>query len=293
MLGRLQRAGAGPAGGRGVLAAGVVLALAGGLTGCGGGPGDEPADAQAIRAAYDTTIGAESAKVSVRGETKTGGKGPAGSIKGHGVIDFANEATAVTMQLPQGDVETRTIGQVLYEKVAEQQRAQVPGNKPWVKIDLGAVAEKQFGADAANKQSGPTDPAQLLGYLRGVSGKVRDLGTAKVGGDETTHYKTKVDLRTAAKHLGPQEAQSTEQLQQRLGTRHLPMEVWLDDEQRVRRLSATMPLAAAPTGGQPGAEVTVTEDLFDFGAELDVGPPPKGDTADVTDTILQRTPAGG
>ncbi|MGH3326838.1 MAG: hypothetical protein ACRDPT_03400 [Streptomycetales bacterium] len=289
----MQRAGPGPAGGRRARVAGVVLALAGGLTACSGGSGDEPADAEAIRAAYDTTIGSDTAKVSVRGKTTTGGTAPGGTVKGEGVIDFANEAAAVTMRLPQGDVETRTIGRVLYEKVSEEQRAQVPGNKPWVKIDLGAVAEKQFGAEAAKKQTGPTDPAQLLGYLRGVSGKVRTVGTDKVGGDETTHYKTKVDLRTAAKHLGPQEAQATEQLQQRLGSKHLPMEVWLDGDQRVRRLSATMPLAAAPTGGQPGAEVTVIEDLFDFGAGLDVGPPPKDDTADVTDTILERTPGGG
>ena len=68
-----------------------------------------------------------------------------------------------------------------------------------------------------------------------------------------------------------------------IGTDKLPMEVWLDGKDRVRRYELDMPLRmdvpvdpSDPDGAtrKLRSEVSITEEMFDFGVPVNVSPPP-------------------
>lgn len=52
----------------------------------------------------------------------------------------------------------------------------------------------------------------------------------------------------------------------------MPTEVWVDEDGRVRRVR--MEYADVATGEGASADVTVTTELYDFGADVRVEPPP-------------------
>jgi hypothetical protein len=67
-------------------------------------------------------------------------------------------------------------------------RKVMPGGKPWIKVDLSAVG-KQAGIDLSQFTQLGTDPAQMVGWLRTVSGDVTTVGTEQIDGVDTTHYR--------------------------------------------------------------------------------------------------------
>ena len=91
-----------------------------------------------------------------------------------------------------------------------------------------------------------------------------------------------------------------EKMEKQLGTTKLLVEVWLDEEGRVRRLKTTTPLpeeAASGGDAQGGGRMTVVYEYsvvyeyYDFGAPVRVSPPPAGQTADVTDRVMRQARA--
>ena len=85
-----------------------------------------------------------------------------------------------------------------------------------------------------------------------------------------------------------------EKIEKQLGTTKLLVEVWLDEEGRVRRLKTTTPLpeeAASGGDAQGGGRMTVVYEYYDFGAPVRVSPPPAGQTADVTDRVMRQARA--
>lgn len=281
------------------------LALAAGLTACGGSSGGEGGQggsgaAQAVRAAYEKTTSADTVTVALQGKqqpAKKSGKqqgqqgqqqgqqGKQASLSGEAVLNFADNASATTVNAPGqgGDSETRKIDNVVYQKVSKQQRAQVPGKKPWVKYDLQKINTSLYGDRAkAMLDNPPTDPGGMLTYLRGVT-TAQESGNAEIRGAKTTHYKAKVDLKKAGKGQGPQVQQSLQQLGQQLGKRPLSLQVWLDEQDRVRRLKATLPASQPGAGG-----LVLTEEFYDYGQSVEVEAPSESKTASMTDKIIQQ-----
>ena len=91
-----------------------------------------------------------------------------------------------------------------------------------------------------------------------------------------------------------------EKIEKQLGTTKLLVEVWLDEEGRVRRLKTTTPLpeeAASGGDAQGGGRMTVVYEYsvvyeyYDFGAPVRVSPPSAGQTADVTDRVMRQARA--
>lgn len=268
-----------------------AVALTVGLTACGGGGSGEQdnqsGSAAAVRAAYKKTISAETVHVALTGrqqstQSPSQQQGQRSTLSGQAALDFANDAssTKVNAPGPTGDTETRTIENTLYRKIPKQQRAQVPGKKPWIKINLKTVWQQQYGNRAKQMlDNPPSDPIGMLSYLRGVT-KAQESGNAQVRGTQTTHYKAKVDLKQAAKGQGPQVEQRMQQLGKQLGGRPLSIQVWLDGQDRVRRLKTTLPASRG--------SVVLTEEFYDYGASLQVSPPAEGKTAGVTKQVIQQ-----
>jgi hypothetical protein len=85
-----------------------------------------------------------------------------------------------------------------------------------------------------------------------------------------------------------------EQMSKRLGPT-LPMQVWLDDEGRLRRQQVDMtveaPASASATPDNGAApqqlKMSTVMEFSDFGTDVDAEAPPAGQVADMTDEALR------
>ena len=255
--------------------------------------GEKTSPLNAVRVAYKTTASAKTAKVDLV-EKVSGLQVQDVRITGTGVTDFANKTSSFTMNLPRmGDFEVRQVRGKMYEKFPKSLRAQMPGKKPWVVIDLDKMYREQYGTSFSGMQSGATsDPTGQLQYLRGVSDSVKKVGKEKVRGVPTTHYKATLDLKKSIKEQGGNQKQAYKKLESQLGTDKLPTDVWLDGKGRVRRYEMEMPLpkmkgTTSPQGGSTGKQgsISIVEEVYDFGTQVNVSPPPSGQTMDISELM--------
>jgi hypothetical protein len=158
--------------------------------------------------------------------------------------------------------------------------------KPWIKIDLDVAAESGNTDLAQFTELGRGDPDQLLELLHGVR-NVKEEGEEEVRGIRTTHYSAILDLARVVESGSQSSRLNAQDLIER-GQRLVPADVWIDEDGRTRRLSYTVALSQdeAPERGDAAA-LTVTTELYDFGVDVDVRPPPQDA---VLDLLSQEQP---
>ncbi|MYS91018.1 MULTISPECIES: hypothetical protein [Streptomyces] len=273
--------------GRKVCALGVAGVLAGTvLVGCGDGARDSAAGGstredgtRAVRSAYDRTAEEDTAKV--RLQVRTSAQGASETANGQGAVDLDDGDSVMTLTVQGQRIEQRVVDQVLYQKMPN---GQAPGGKPWIRIDLGKISAEQGAGDRSM-----SDPAQSAAYAKAITDKdVTKKGTAAIDGVETTHYGVSVDV---AKLPGG------DALRRQVGPT-LPMDVWLDEEGRMRRQQIDMTLKAAPGSTERSStdsssspqRVTVRTvmDFTDFGTEVEADAPPAGQVTDMTGKALEQ-----
>lgn len=242
----------------------------------GGGGGGQEQGAEAVQASYDKTAEAGSARMTMQMELSASGE----TIKsgGEGALDLSEGDSVMTIKAQDQNIEQRVVDQVLYQKVPGQSGQ---GGKPWIRIDLKKVAAQQ---GLGNQQIG--DPAQTAAYAKAITDKdVSKVGSEKIDGVDTTHYKVSVDVSKLP---------GGDRMREQLGPT-LPMQVWLDDEGRLRRQQIDMTVKApASASAKPddGAspkqlEMSTVMNLSDFGTEVDAEAPPADQVTDMTDKALQ------
>jgi hypothetical protein len=258
----------------------LSLAALGALAGCGSSDALNP---DVVAQAADRTAAAGGARltltVAAQGQNLTG----------TGFLDTKGRKGRMHFQLPQnaGAMDLVFVNRVLYMHLPAALTKQLPGGRPWLKLDLEKALRKQ-GVDLGSLQStSNTDPTQVLDNLRGA-GDVKRVGDEKVRGTPTTHYKATIDLRKAAEKAPAAQRdaarRSVEQLEKLAGTTTIPAEVWIDKQSRLRRMSIRQNVK-----GQPFA---MTMDLYDFGAREAIKPPPASQTKDITDTAGKQPALG-
>src|SRR3954447_14275829 len=211
------------------------LAAAAGLTACG----TEDFNPDVVAQAADKTASAGGAKVAFTIDA-------AGQpMRGTGFMDAGSRKGRIRFALPQGQgaMETVFLKRVVYLHLPEKLAASVPGGKPWLKLDLDKLAKTQgFDLGALQQSTSGSDPSQQLDQLRGA-GQVKRVGTEKIRGAQTTHYRAKIDLRKAAEKAPAAQRDAARRGIERLikleGTSTLPVDVWLDDQGRLRRERVT------------------------------------------------------
>jgi len=256
-----------------VLLVGVVLA------GCGSdGPDGSPAEV--LAAATKQTQDAKSSRVAI--DVSTAGAQPV-KVTGEGVFDYAGKGT-LNLDLPFGEngaparVESIIDGDTVYQKFPPELAARLPGGKQWLKYSLKDLQESQGGAAAGTSN----DPTQSLTFLRGISGEVTEVGKEDVRGDEATHYKATIDLQKAAAAAGPQKPAFDQLISQFAGTT-FPADIWIDDEGRVLKMVYTADIK--PSGSTAAQKATTSLELFDFGAEVTINPPPASEVTDASELL--------
>jgi hypothetical protein len=262
----------------------LALALA---AACGG---DEASPGAAVADAATKTQQAGSARMVFTAAMSGGGLPQSFEVQGEGEFDFDSRKGRMTYDL--GGLlgggrafEVVLDDLVLYLKWPSQ--GTLPEGKSWFRIDLAEVG-KYTGIDVAQlSQLSQGDPSQILLYLRGASSGVERVGTEELRGAETTHYRAEIDLGKAVEQSLeglPTETQAAlrqviNQLIERVGTREIPVDAWVDEEGRARKVTTSFD-AAVP--GRPAKlHTAVTMELFDFGIDVTAEPPPIDETVDL------------
>jgi hypothetical protein len=276
----------------------IVLLLAALLVlpACGGGD-SVVADPVADAATKTTEAGSSRIEFTMAMEAE----GRSFTMRGDGVFDYTSPRGRMTLdlgdlaelaggKLGSGRVEFVLDGPAYYMKFPQVTEAFF--GKQWLKIDLEELGELT-GADLGAVQQANQNPAQLMQFLRGASDDIEELGKEEVRGVETTHYRATVDLDEAAEQgaeVGELSDEMREQLQAEIermkaqtGLETLPVDVWVDEEDLLRRME--MDVNFAVEGEQVGMDTTM--DFFDFGVDVRVARPPADQTIDITELAGQ------
>lgn len=268
----------------------AACSSSGGPTGRSGGEATTHGQAT-LAAAYTKTSQAGSAKVALFGTVTS--QQASIPVSARGVVDFDRKAADVTVKLPNGagSMELRYLGTTMYLKIPSALAGQVPGDTPWVSIDVAKVTKQATGSSIEALQGGaPSNPIDLLDYLRGAGQRVRNLGHETVGGVPTTHYATTIDLDKAARATSSAR-KPIQRIEQLTGTHTVPAQLWIDGSGRLRKLHITEQLqhvaTGATTGGASAGPVTLrfTETLSGYGTSVHVTAPSADETTDVTNML--------
>jgi len=223
-----------------------------------------------------------------------------GAITGYGdaVIDPRHQSASTSLTIdfsavPQaaqalgGTAVTMNVivdGRVAYLKLPQALLDQVPsfGDKPWVKMNLAKTSGIP-GLFSTGGDPTTSDPGQMLRYLSAASDSVTNEGSQRVDGVQTTHYHAQLSLDRLAAHVPAADQapiqQALSKLREATGTTGLPVDVWVDAHQLVRRTAVSMSLHVA---GGPSLQETVVADLSDYGPQPRPAIPPAGQVQDAS-----------
>lgn len=263
----------------GAIAGAIAVLLALALAGCGGGGHKSNGGAKAVSGQAIAAAAVKSARAgSVEADFKISGAGVDGS--GTGVFNTGASRTGqlsmkVSVNGVSVPIDTVVTGNVLYMRSSLFSRLGVSGGKQWIKVDLGKLAQQQ-GIDLSSLANANPTPASALEYLRGAS-RVRTVGTDSIQGVDTTHYKVTVDLERAAARSTGSTRRSLRRVIQTTGVKKLPVDVWIDGKNYLRKLAY-----AQPAGN---GSVRISMELHDYGPPITVKPPPASSVADLSQAL--------
>jgi len=215
------------------------------------------------------------------------------SMSGTGAFDLAHKSVQLEMNLGKlaGGKVLRmiVIGTTVY---LDTTTLGLTGVKPWITMPTSATGS---GLDYTQLAQSAFNGTKLLTQLQGVT----VVGTETVKTAATTHYRGTLDLGKALGALGNSD-QSLSQLgsaggsiQSALASINVPVNAWIDGQDRLRRFTMTMDLApmlqsvmgSLGASGQSSpppptnlkASIDLDYTLYDFGASISIAAPPATD----------------
>jgi hypothetical protein len=225
-------------------------------------------------------------KVPRRRQVRITGEGAFEPKARAGKLTLDMSELSVLLGRPIGTAQLILDGRDVYMRIPYLKAIQ-PSLKPWLKVDL-VEAGRSRGLDFSSflqfGQGG--DPTQTLYYLRAVT-DVEKVGEEKVRGAATTHYRGTILLARVAKKV-PKRARkqvrdSVARLIALMRSNKIPVDVWIDDSNRLRRFSYRETLRA---GGNP-TKIRNSIEFFDFGTKVIAPPPPASDVTDLTPSLTK------
>lgn len=159
---------------------------------------------------------------------------------------------------------------------------QLPDGKTWVRGTAGDVKAGGFDFNELDSFT-QNDPRDVLEALRGLSGDIETLGTEELRGVETTHYRVVLDPVALAKRAAAGNPDATSLLDQLAGRGDIadvPLEVWIDGNGLVRKLSLDFEAADRSSGQSGGASLAF--ELWDYGEPVEIQVPPASQVADAS-----------
>ena len=158
---------------------------------------------------------------------------------------------------------------------------QLPPGKTWIKGDATELSSAHAGQLSQFGSLAGTDPRDVFGVLKAVSGSIDAVGSEKIRGVETSHYRATIDIARLAKLVPDAQRQSLGGLDQqaaRAGLTAIPLDVWIDADQQVRKLA--IDLDAKQPGTDASVKASLVVELSDYGTPLDLQLPPADQVVD-------------
>ena len=200
-----------------------------------------------------------------------------------GVFDFVHSRGMVSMQNPVGMTEI-FIPPTAYIKVPGGSGT-LPHGKTWVALNAGTsdgLDGSLFGP------FGGTDPGDLLASLTAISASVTSLGPATIRGVQVTGFRVDIDPAKAAARVPRWERAGFLQFTSSLGAGPIPVDVWVDSQNLVRRVKLSLHLPDGQ-GGPADTQMVEVTDFYDFGVPVRVSPPPASQIASMSQFIKDRS----
>jgi hypothetical protein len=244
------------------------------LSGCGGGV-DPALFATAVR----HTEAAGGAELAFQWIYHLPGREEPVVMTGSGVEDIKGQRAQISAEMPAvgGEMELIADGPVMYMHFDELSDEI---GKDWMRLDLErAYDDLGIYMSAAGQMGQGT--GQYLEYLESVSDGVSDEGREHVRGVDTTHYSATIDLRKVP-------GEDPDKLIDVVGQSEFPVDVWIDDDQRFRRIEFEM------TMKQAGQEIRMdmVAEYVRFGVPVHIDIPDEDDVFDATDIAAQALEQG-
>jgi hypothetical protein len=238
----------------------VLAPLALALAACGGGGGSNGSGNPLVDAA-DSTAEAASEATTTTGTVTYGDTRL--SLVGEGGYNHTTDEgwQHLVVSAPTGKpvLDQVFVKNVLWMKSAELLGADLPPGKEWLKYDANkARVDSGVNFKALMGQT----PADVLKQLQRTT-NVKTIGTEEIDGVETTHYRAAID---------PKKIPAADNMQKLTASVYKPIDVWVDEDGRVRQAKFDYTARVAPSMAQR-ARVLLTMKLHDFGMTVDVAPP--------------------
>jgi hypothetical protein len=176
----------------------------------------------------------------------------------------------------------------LYVHLPSTLASKLPSSKPWISMNLRQLSKMAHvpAFSMSGYSSSLYNPGQYLGFLHAASGNsVKNLGQQTVEGVQTTHYRADVSLSKVPDAVPPDERQAAQQfvaaIQKQSSVAAMPVDVWIDQSDLVRRLKLTI------NGTVQGHQMSmlITEDLSDYGPQPAPKVPSPGETTNLLSLI--------
>lgn len=255
----------------------ALLAATGGIvTGCGGGSNDSSSRlTQVAQAAYVTSRG-PGYRISV--DINIYLNGQHSTIKANGAL--SEQGRIGSMDLEAGGTHIKEVvkSPYIYVQAPSGADRSATGGKRWLRANSIAYSQAT-GASGLNSDA--SNPKELLGFLQ-ASGKVSAVGSETVRGVATKRYHALVDLghysSTVPAHERAAAARYAKQLERITGSSSLPIDVWIDPQHRVRRVSVQLHTCTK----ESKVDETIVSELYDYGRQPAIAVPATSEVHDIT-----------
>ncbi|MBC9719308.1 hypothetical protein H9Y04_43030 [Streptomyces sp. TRM66268-LWL] len=281
------------------------------VAGCqGSGADDKAADkapklqsrataVKTLTAAYEKTAEAKSAKV----EMTMSIPGSLGETKMSGVMGWDPTVMDMTMSgapfadRPGAPEQIRMIWRdnVMYMDMGSAAPAELDG-KRWMKMDLGAMAEKAGAPGLEQKLTGGIDnmnqdPAKQMAMLL-ESPSLKHLGSTTIDGQKTQHYKGTLTIEemldtneSAYEFLDEKDRQELLKNAEKSGIKGYDTEIWVNEDGYPAKVNLGI--------DSPEGAIEMTQTYSDYGAKAEVEVPPAAETLDMMKMFEELGQDGG
>jgi hypothetical protein len=276
----------------------IVLAIS--ASGCGS---STSAALDPVAQAADVTSSVGGAHMSLTAQVSAAALPAPFTITGQGFFNYKSREGALSLDmssLPAAALASASSGPLRIQEIFKSSTIYVgsplfagklPGGARWMKLDLSRLGGG-LGLNLQQLTGGQSNPAQLLDYLK-AGGSVTVVGHELVRGTATTHYHGSLDLSRISDFVPSADRAQLHSALAKLiaqtGVSSLPVDVWVDSQRLVRRMTIALSLASR---GQK-LQLRLTIELFGFGPTAPVIPPRAAETYDATSTALAGLSASG
>jgi hypothetical protein len=188
-------------------------------------------------------------------------------------------------------------GGTIYERLPPPLASRIPGGKPWLSVKLSQLntLNQLPGLNAFIKESLTfDDPSQYLDFLSAAAaGSVKKLGYATVNGVQTTRYLTTIPVSKLPSSIPSMDRQAAAQLvlvlKSRLHATAMPVDVYVDRANLIRRLQTTL---RGEFAGHP-VSLAITENITRYGSQPAPAAPSPASTTDLLSLVQAFPPSSG